>query len=152
VQSGGGGLDSLLAAAPTAEDYALSGIARARLTPDNADDIAAATTLRDIRKRAMDRALDTADPRDDAAAIDAYLQAADALKTLTESTDEANRLAQQRLEIDAQIADNGKRMAAVAERTQGLQGQFLAWLSSAMGGTVALGMQASGTPGQMARY
>jgi hypothetical protein len=100
----------------------------------------------------MDRALDTADPRDDAAAIDAYLQAADALKTLTESTDEANRLAQQRLEIDAQIAQNGARMAAVAERTSSLQGQFLAWLSSAMGGTVALGMQAAGTPGQMARY
>jgi TP901 family phage tail tape measure protein len=152
VQSGGGAFSDLLDAAPSAEDYALSAIARARLTPDNSDDVAAATNLRDIRKRAMDRALDTADPRDDAATIDAYLEAVDALKALNDTTVEANRLAQQRLEVDQQIAENGARMAAVAERTTSLQGQFLAWLSSAMGGTVALGMQAAGTPGVMARY
>jgi hypothetical protein len=99
----------------------------------------------------MDRALDTADPRDDAATIDAYLQAVDALKALTDHRrgEPARAAAPRDRRADR---ENGARMAAVAERTTGLQGQFLAWLSSAMGGTVALGMQAAGTPGVMARY
>jgi hypothetical protein len=101
----------------------------------------------------MDAALADGDPRDDESAISAYPDVVEQLKTLNEQPRgrEPHPGGASTL-VNQQIADNGSRMVALAERAGDLQGQFVAWLSSQIGAPVARGIQAAGTPGVMARY
>jgi hypothetical protein len=88
----------------------------------------------------MDAALTDSDPRNDAAAIDAYVEAADALKALTAAV--VDNTSVQR-DLEKQRADEAVRALAVSQSQYGILAQAL-WDATNQFGGARLGIGLSG--------
>jgi 3D (Asp-Asp-Asp) domain-containing protein len=82
------------------------------------------------------------------------LQSVDgSIRDLTEAQNEANRIAQDRMELDRQLAENQRRMLAVAQSQPNvLLGAIVAALNGQIGGRLGLGFQTPGTAGKPGMY
>jgi len=75
------------------------------------------------------------------------------IRDLTDATQQQQELAQQRMDLDRELADNQRRMLAVAESQPNvLLGGLIAAINGGIGGRVGLGFQTPGFAGQGARY
>jgi hypothetical protein len=77
----------------------------------------------------------------------------DQIESLQGTIEQQNQLAQQRMDLDRELADNQRRMLAVAESQPNvLLGGLVAAINGGIGGRVGLGFQTPGYAGRGVRY
>lgn len=119
----------------------------------NQDDPALLAAMKD-REALLEQ--DYANATTDDQRIELANQIADAkesIKSLDEQITQQNELAQQRMELDRQLAENQSRLLAVAtSQPNVLLGAIVSALNGQIGGMVGLGAQTPGYAGGTARY
>lgn len=111
-----GAADALKAATPTPRDWGDAALATAKLTETLDDDVAATEQLLALAEEELARAQAANDPRAITEAANAVLSLRDSLRGLREELTRSNELAQQRLDLDRQLAEQNARFLALGER------------------------------------
>jgi len=133
-------------------DWANADLALAQLTDTLDDDKAALEKKKELDEQALAEAKAANDPRKIAEAAGNLKADTEALKSLTDSIDQSNQLAQERMNLDKQIADNQLKLLAMAGQGPEILAAIVAAVSGSIGGKSGLGFQSVGVPGRVATY
>lgn len=137
---------------PSGTDFIDRDIAMAALTPGTADDVRAARSAVDFWQKALGYARKTGDPRDDTAAAQGLKSALDALDSLTQATEEANRLQQERDSLQREQVENQRKILQLAQQGPQILAAVVAAVNGDIGGKVGLGFSTPSYAGAPARY
>lgn len=128
-------------------------LALAGLTRDLGDDIGALREIEALQAADLARAQREGNTEEIIRLAGELKSTRDSLDALTEEQARANEIAQQRADLDRQLAENQSRMLAVAESQPNvLLGAMVSALNGQIGGQIGLGFQTPGTAGRPGIY